>query len=183
MNFPAKQRGMTLMELLQVIGIVAVVFSFGVPSMTSLMRSNQSVAYVNEVVSTMHAARTQAVQNSVQVTICKSANQQSCGNDEGVWREGWIAFEDRNANGVRELGEDPEVIVYAHAELDDTYTLSSTAFTDWMAFLPNGRAIGSHGNAGNFVLCVEDRPESAKSVNISRTGSPAIDESAPGVCK
>jgi len=177
-----RQRGLTLMELLQTVGIVAIVLSFGVPSMTSMVRKNQAVTYTNEILSTIHAARSQAMQNVVQITICKSKDQVRC-TAGANWRTGWIAFADRNQNQVRDMGDDAEEIVYAHARLDDSYAMQSDAFADWIAFRPNGMAIGSNGNAGMIELCNSSHPDVNRAVSISRTGSPSIETIGAGACK
>lgn len=181
MKFRNRQRGLTLMELLKTMGIVSIVLSFGVPSMTSLVRGNQVVTYVNEIVSTVHAARTQAVYSVVQITVCKSVDQLSCSN-AASWNDGWIAFADANENEIRNVDGVPEALIYAHPALDRTFTLQSEAFDDWIAFRPNGRTIGSVANTGTFSLCSDSGTRYGRDINISRTGSPLAGESADGAC-
>lgn len=181
MTLRYRQRGLTLMELLQTMGIVAIVLSFGVPSMTSLVRGNQAVTYVNEIVSTVHAARSQAVQSVVQVTVCKSVDLVSCSN-AASWHDGWIAFADVDENEIRDLDGVPEMLIYAHPALDGGFTLQSAAFDNWIAFRPNGRTIGSTGNAGTFSLCSDSGAHYDRDISISRSGSPLPGESADGAC-
>jgi type IV fimbrial biogenesis protein FimT len=181
MKLRNKQHGLTLMELLKVLGIVSVVLSFGIPSMTSLVSGNQAVTYVNDVVSTIHAARSQAVQGVVQITVCKSTDQLSCDNNAS-WNDGWIAFADINEDEDRDINNVAEALVYAHPALNATFTLQSDEFDDWVAFRPNGRAIGSTANAGTFSLCSESGAHYSRDISISRTGSPLPGDSANGAC-
>ena len=176
-----RTRGLTLMELLQTVGIATIVLSFGVPSMTSMVRKNQTVTYANEILSTIHAARAQAMQNVVQVSICKSIYLMTC-TPSASWHHGWIAFADINQNQVRDMGGTAEELVYAHPELDESYVVQSAAFSDWIAFRPNGMAVGNNANAGSIELCNESHQHLNRRISISRTGSPATAESGSEAC-
>ena len=176
-----RQRGFTLIELLKTLGIVALVLSFGVPSMSSLLQGNQIVTYTNDLIGAVRTARSEAMNNVRQVTVCKSVDQASC-NNAASWADGWIVFVDNNADGVRDLGGTPETLISARRALSGAYTLQSDAFADWIAFRPNGLAIGSVGNAGTFSLCSQESLHAGRDISISRTGSPMAGENAPGAC-
>lgn len=176
-----RQRGFTLMELLKTIGIISIVLSFGVPSMASLVRSNQVVTYTNDFISTVQSARAEALNGVAQVTVCKSLDQASCSNGAS-WTDGWIVFVDNNEDEIRNLGGAPETLISARAALEGSYTLQSAAFADWIAFRPNGLAIGSAGNAGTFVLCSTAANSHGRDISISRTGTPIAGDNAPGAC-
>ncbi len=169
------------MELLKTVGIIGIVLSFGVPSMTPLVQGNRSVTYANDFISTMHLARAEALNNVLQVTVCKSRDQASC-DDTASWQDGWIVFIDNDEDEVRNLGGTPEILIRAHQALEGSFTLQSAAFANWIAFRPNGLAIGSAGNAGTFSLCNEAGARYGRDVSISRTGSPLVGENADGAC-
>jgi len=169
------------MELIKTIGIISIVLSFGVPSMNSLMRGNQVVAYTNDFISTVRIARAEALNDVVQVTVCKSLDQVSC-NNAASWQDGWIVFIDTDEDEVRDLGVTPETLISAHEDLEGQFTLTSAAFDNWIAFRPNGLAIGSTGNAGTFNLCSEQGANYGRDIGISRTGSPKVDGNGEGSC-
>ena len=177
----SKQNGFTLLDLLTTVGVLAIVLGLGVPSMTSLVRSNRIVAHTNEFIATINTARTEALNNVVQVTVCKSLDQASC-NNSASWQDGWIVFIDNDEDEVRNLSEPPETLIRAHKALDGSYTLQSVAFVNWIAFRPNGLAIGSAGNAGTFSLCNEADARFGRDISISRTGSSSVGENADGAC-
>ena len=177
----SKQNGFTLLELLVTVGVIAIVVSIGVPSMASLIRGNRVVADANDFISTVHTARAVALNNVVQVTVCKSLDQASCSN-AASWHDGWIIFIDNDEDEIRNLGGTPEPLIHAHKSLQRSNTLQSTAFANWIAFRPNGLAIGSAGNAGTFSLCNEAGAGYGRDISISRTGSSSIGENADGAC-
>ena len=177
----SKQNGFTLLELLTTVSVVAIILSMGVPSMTSLVRSNRIVAYTNDFVSSVHTARAEAVNNVVQVTVCKSDDQATC-NNTASWNDGWIVFVDNDEDEIRDLGGTPETLIRAREALEGANTLQSAAFDDWIAFRPNGLAIGSTGNAGTFSLCNEAGAYYGRDISISRTGSSSVGDNADGAC-
>lgn len=177
----SKQDGFSLLELLTTVGVLAIVASIGVPSMTSLVQSNRTVEYSTDFILTVRTARAEALNNVAQVTVCKSLDQVSC-NNGASWHDGWIVFIDNDENEVRNLAGTPETLIHAHKSLEGSSTLQSTAFANWIAFRPNGLAIGSTGNAGTFSLCNEAGAQYGRDINISRTGSSSVGESANGAC-
>ena len=177
----SKQNGFSLLELITAVAVAAIVVSLGVPSMTSLVRGNRIVAHTNDFVSTVHTARAEAVNNVLQVTVCKSTDQATC-NNAASWHDGWIVFVDNDGDEVRDLGGTPETLIRAHEALAGANTLQSAAFDDWIAFRPDGLAIGSTGNAGTFSLCNADGAFYGRDISISRTGSSSVGDNADGAC-
>ncbi len=181
MTYRNYQGGFSLAELLMTVGISAMILSFGMPSLTSLVRNNRVVAYTNDFISTVHMARTEALNNVIQVTVCKSLDQASCDN-AASWHDGWIVFVDNDEDEIRDLAGTPETLIGAHKALEGSNTLQSAAFANWIAFRPNGLAIGSAGNAGTFSLCNAAGANYGRDISISRTGSPLAGENAVGAC-
>ncbi len=177
----SKQNGFTLLELMTTLAVVAIVVTVGVPSMTSLVRDNRIVAYTNDFISTVRTARIEAINNVVQVTVCKSTDQATC-NVDAAWHDGWIVFVDNDGDEVRDLGGTPETLIRAHAALEGANTFQSAAFDDWIAFRPDGLALGSTGNAGTFSLCNAYGELYGRDISISRTGSSSVSDNADGAC-
>jgi type IV fimbrial biogenesis protein FimT len=176
----SKQRGFTLLELMTTISVVALLVSIGLPSMTSVVRSNRIVADTNELVATIYMARSEAMNDVVQVTICKSSDQVNCDNGAS-WQDGWIVFADTDEDEVRDLLGTPETLIYAHEKLSGSNTLQSASFGNWIAFRPNGMAIGSTANAGVFSLC-HSGSSYGRDISVNRTGSPSVAQAGEGSC-
>lgn len=181
MTLMHKELGVTLLELLVTVSIAGILLAAGVPSMTALTRSNRMVADTNALVATLHAARSEALKDAAQVTVCKSGDQASC-NQALDWHDGWIVFIDSDADGVRDLGGTSEAIIRTHESLEGGNTLQSVAFADWIAYRASGLVVGSSGNSGTFSLCNTAGSEFGRDISISRTGSASISESADGAC-
>ncbi len=177
---PRSQDGYSMVELLTTVAVAAVLLSVSVPSMTSLVRGNRIVSETNEFIATINLARAEALNNVLQVTVCKSRNQVSC-DGSAAWHDGWIVFVDNDENEQRDLTGATETLLLVHEELGGSNTLQSAAFSNWIAFRPNGLAIGNVANAGMFSLCNDAGATYGRDISISRIGSTAI-ENADGAC-
>ena len=80
-------QGFTLIELMVTLAVVAVVAVVGIPGIKALLENNKVTTRTNRLVSSMHAARSEAIKRNQQVTICASSDGQNC---QGDWEEGWI---------------------------------------------------------------------------------------------
>jgi type IV fimbrial biogenesis protein FimT len=89
--------GFTLIELMTTLLVAGVVLGIGIPAFNQFVATNQMAAGVNDLTSSLHLARTEAVKRRVNVTICPSANPMAnppaCDN-AGSFADGWIVFVD-----------------------------------------------------------------------------------------
>ncbi len=177
----SNQTGYTMLELLTTVAVAALLLSLGVPSLNSLVRSNRIVSDTNEFIATINMARAEALNNVLQVTVCKSRNQVSC-DASASWHDGWIVFVDNDEDEQRDTAAPVETLLLVHEDLEGSNTLRSAAFSNWIAFRPNGLAIGNAANAGVFSLCNDAGATYGRDISISRIGSTSIDENADGSC-
>ncbi len=68
-ELPARQRGLTLIELLTTMSVVAIVLTIGVPSFQSMIASNQITTTTNLFVATMSLARSEAMKRSTTIKV------------------------------------------------------------------------------------------------------------------
>lgn len=89
--------GFTLIELMTTLLVAAVVLGIGIPAFNQFIATNQMASGVNDLISSLHLARTEAVKRRANVTICPSANPMAdppaCDN-AGSFADGWIVFVD-----------------------------------------------------------------------------------------
>lgn len=95
------QRGFTLYELLVAVLVAGILLGVGVPSFMQFQRNNAITAAVNDVVSGLYLARSEAVKRQAPTTLCGStlpldANPVCSAGGNG----GFIVFVDENGNGV-----------------------------------------------------------------------------------
>lgn len=104
--FQASQ-GVTLLELMITVAIIAILGSIALPSFSSALQSNRVATTSNEFMASVAYARSEAMRNNRGAVMCPSSNGSSCG---GTWADGWIVWADRNADGVRQNTQEERVL-------------------------------------------------------------------------
>ncbi|MFS2036806.1 GspH/FimT family pseudopilin [Polaromonas sp. CT11-55] len=148
-------RGLTLVELLVALAIIAIVAGFAIPSFLGLVASTRVSATVNAFVADTHYARGEAIRRGKTVTICRSADpvahppKCSSGNGAAVggWREGWFVFTDEDSDGAFDSGTDTvmriqEAFANAGSFLAVNHAGSPVNNRNYISFDATGRAVG-----------------------------------------
>jgi len=109
-----RPRGLTVIELLVVLAIIAIVAGFAIPSFLGLVAGTCVSRTVNAFVLDTRYARGEAMRRGKNVTICRSADPAAeapkCSTGTGLaaggWREGWVVFADEDGDGAFDSGAD-----------------------------------------------------------------------------
>ena len=193
------QTGLSILELMIAVAIISIVVSLGVPGFMNAIQSNRMASNVNDLVSSLHSARSEALKRSASVTVCTSndpfADPPVC--NAGTF-DGWVVFVDddvddvveaSDGNGAIDAGE--EVLIRNDGFED---TIDSGADGWITSYGPSGfrREIP---NRATFVrLCDERGNENisggisaARVITVGPTGRPQIlrtvaDVNANGGC-
>lgn len=168
--------GVTLLELLVVVSMVAIAVTLAAPAMAELLTRTRADSYIWQLQEAIHLARNSAITRRSPVTLCPHAAVAVCGND---WREGYQLFVDSNGN--RELDIDEEIIHVGEALADrDSLRWSSFQHRTSLQFTRTGTT--AHQN-GTFLLCVNGDARFARAVIITKMGRPRLsrDENHDGV--
>jgi type IV fimbrial biogenesis protein FimT len=91
-------RGLTLIEIMVVVALVAIMAALAAPSFRDLIVRNQINSAINDLMIAVQLARSEAIRLNRNVTLCRSADGNACAAG-GDWEQGWIVFEDRNGDG------------------------------------------------------------------------------------
>lgn len=75
-----KTAGVTLIELMVTIAVLAILASFAVPSMSSMMRQNELVSTANSLSTSITIARSEAIKRKQNVILKPSGS---------TWADGW----------------------------------------------------------------------------------------------
>lgn len=176
-----RQAGFTLIELMIAVALSAVLLSMAVPAMNTFVSNSRQTGAMNDFLASMHMARSTAITMNTRVTVCPSANGDSC---EAVpWDQGWIVFTDDDSDQSVDAGE----TIVSSSTGGDGLSFASAEFGDFLMYRPNGRAMNGSvtGNSGQFTVCDHRGAEHAKVLIVDLSGRPRISEtkmdgSAPG---
>jgi len=130
----SRQHGLTLIELLVAVGILAVGLTLGVPSFRDLIDSNRLTAATNSLVVSMNVARFEAVKRREPVALCTSTDGSSCSGSTD-WAGGWIVFTNRDWSSPPSVGVNDEVIQVVQS-LGQKVDLSGSH--GYVQYLPTG---------------------------------------------
>lgn len=167
---PGGQRGFTLGEVLTTLGVIGVSLSLAVPSFERVTQSNLRATTINELVTTLHVARSEALARNATIAICPSADGQTCA--QVAWEEGWIRFVDSNRNYRADDGE----AVLGGAPATAGLEIHTTAFATAFAYGPTGRVSSPDASpgGGDFMFCGTARGMTPQVVLISALGQPVL---------
>jgi type IV fimbrial biogenesis protein FimT len=107
--------GFTLPEVIITLGVAAIILSTAVPGLSNTIKDNRLATRVNDVITDIHFARSEAAKRDVRVILCRSKNPNAstpqCNIDtptEYIWTWGYLIFADNGnaANSVYNAGSD-----------------------------------------------------------------------------
>lgn len=87
-----KQAGMTLVELVVTLAVVAILASAAIPSLREMMENNRLTALNNQLVSSINYVRGEAVKRAYDVAMCVRNSDGSDCASSGGFENGWIVF-------------------------------------------------------------------------------------------
>lgn len=105
------EKGLTLIELLVTISILAILMALAIPSFQSMIASSSLTTTTNDLANTLAQARSNAIRRGGRVTVCKSASATQCATT-GNWEQGWIVFNDTTKSGTSANVDTGEAITF-----------------------------------------------------------------------
>ena len=155
--------GLTLVELLIAIGIVAVLISLGTPLLRGLLLDARMTAAVNALVHVVHLARQEAQKDLRDVVICRSIDATQCASP-GNWSSGWIAFVNRDR-------DDPPLVDAGEPVLHAVQSQPLRSITsNRRSYVLRPYAL--RATNGTIVFCDDRGVAGARAVIVSYTGRP-----------
>lgn len=166
------QTGVTLIEMMIALAVLAFLITVAIPGFQELFRGNRVVTQANQVLHGLALARSEAVKRSAPITICKNngASPPGCNNaNNNVWESGWIIFADANGNGAYDAGE--EILVEDATAAG--YSVRTTNNYQTIQFLANG----TPNFSDTFKVCRPDADtQKSRSVTINAIGRASVTE-------
>ena len=177
-HFPL-MRGYTLLELLVVIGIVGFLAMMTIPSFQDTIRRNAREGAMLELTTAIALARTEAVTQALDVSICRSTDSATCaaGGGGANWDAGWIIFSDAATAGTVDV-DDTLLQVQGSGNGVTTITLQTRLNADFagdfLRFDEDG-FLNNTTSGAYFKFCDLDNDlANARALWLSNTGRPAM---------
>lgn len=98
------KEGFSLVEFLVAVSVLAVALGLGAPAFVDLLANSRMNATVNDLVASLHAARSEAIKRQAVVSLCPFDGIAGC-DDTGTLEGGWFVYVDENADGEHQPGE------------------------------------------------------------------------------
>jgi len=158
---PPLQSGLTLIELMVAVAVLAILLSIGIPSFQSLVAQNRATSAANELQSTLQFARSTAIAQARPVTVCAAANfdtsPPTCRADR-IWSGGWIVLQQGQTQPLRERRAlHPSISLTGHPQ---------------RVYSTTGTLLGQTDT--QFDLAVASGPGASRRVCMSMSGSSRI---------
>jgi len=158
-----KPSGISLIELLAGIGILAIVAAVAAPSMAGLIERQRAISASNALVAHLSAARLTAITHSSHTVLCPSTDGATC-NAGTDWSGGLLLFLDRDGN--RRPDRPKDIVRADNTSVSRHLRLTSSAGRQQARYLPDGRSAGS-----NLTISICNmRGELLGSVIVNNTG-------------
>jgi type IV fimbrial biogenesis protein FimT len=135
--------GLTLIELMIVLALLASLLGLAVPAMQALLHGNGLRTGAHRLMAALNLARSEAVLRNAPVSLCPvdlvAAGDPQCG---GTYAGGWLVFSNLDRDRVIDRGVDEVLQVFP--PLPGGYTVTnrdgSRQLTDVISYLPDGSA-------------------------------------------
>jgi type IV fimbrial biogenesis protein FimT len=178
-GLPHRSRGLTAIELLTTLAIIAMVTAIAVPGMREFVQNSRASADANALIGALAIARNEAINRGVPVSVCPSADGATCTTaNPDDWSSGWIVFTDAVAPaGSVDDGAPGDQLLRAFPALESGSELTSDA--TFVRYQANGFLAG--GAAANFSLDVPDcTGDHGRAITINLQGRAGVTHESCG---
>ena len=122
----ANQAGFNILELMVVLFVAGILMTVGLPAFNGFMANNRMSTAANDLATTLHLARTEAIKRRASVSVCPSDQWDeaapACTNTG--FEDGWIVFVDALAPAAPDLTHTgAQDVLYTHGPMPDGINL------------------------------------------------------------
>ena len=165
------QKGLTLIELLVTIAILAILLAIAVPNFITFVQNSRLVGQTNDLVTALNYARSEAIKRGVRVSVCSRLDNTTCSGATVVnWDAGWLVFVNPNNSAV--AATTPGTVLQVRQPLENGNTLRTTTGTGIQRVTYQNS--GFSGNADTFRLCDSRGAASGRAIMVSLQGRVTI---------
>lgn len=167
-------KGLTLLELLICLCLLAILLSIATPAMSTYLVHAESKSINNSLRRMLAAAREHAVSHSTTVTLCGVDDTFTCTRDDITIL---AIFMDKNDNS--RIDEDETLNYFHELKHQGNLRLRASLRHARIRFQRDGAAL----EAGSFLYCRPHHPKASRRVTVSMSGRAysAIDNDGDGL--
>ncbi len=165
------EQGVTLFEMLVVMGIVGILMAIAIPSYNYVTRSNRMAAEINGLLGDLQYARSEAIREGQSVTVCVSTDGSTCSTGNTAWNSGWIVTAPGLALPLR-----------AQTVFTSTDTLAANNNVSAITFNREGFAQGLGNGATLTLHATPVTNDSTRCLSVTLIGLMAIQPYNGGSC-
>ncbi len=160
--------GVTLVELLVTVAVVAILLTLGVGGFRTLIANAKMTNAANSLIGHLQFARSEAVKRSAEVSLCPSTDGSTCvTQSDGAWEIGYIA----------RLEGTGQVLRWVEASEMAGITVTKTGTSARIVFKGDGTATGY---ACTLTLCDTGDSANKRGVIVSNVGRVRVSDYASG---
>ena len=160
-KFALQQHGVTLIEQIMVLAIIAALTGMAIPPMRKLLSRNQLQVAQTDFIAALQHTRATAIIGGKRTLFCPTRDGNSCSNDIR-WDSGWLLAHDTDRNNQPDHGP-----LYIGHGYNDKLIIQSSTGRRFVRFGPDGSASGSNIT---LLFCQRANPQYALSVVVSNSG-------------
>lgn len=180
--------GFTLIELMVTVSIAAILLLVAVPSLTAFRRNAELTSVANKVISSINAARGEAMKRGMSALVVPLNNGAS-------WNAGWVAFVDKTASLAYASTNEGTISIQQPVPNGISVIGNGTATgsTPYIMFDASGFSRRKDGGFGALALQIQrtdiaasDQPEQTRYVIVGSTGRVRVckpNSSSDATCK
>jgi type IV fimbrial biogenesis protein FimT len=177
--------GLTLLELLLVLAMMAVLTSLAAASFRGVWVQRSVSLAAEALLGDLRYARSEALKRARPVLVCQSSNGLSCTRDGAAWADGWLVFVDSNGNAQVDAASDDgpaEDLLRVQSALPALASIASNVSTGHSITY---QATGSAKSAAQTIVFTpagSGTPDSLRALCISLQGRARVGPAGATSC-
>ena len=160
-------KGLTLVELMITISVLAIVLSVAVPPLNTFLARSELTSASNKILGNIHYLRSEAIVRNSTTVLCPSSNGSLCNTTD--WSLGWIAYEDKNQDGKLATDGTEEIFSVTNP-LNNYFSMKTTSgLMSSIQYKSDGTL---KSNQGSIIICHANSPKKSNTriIEISSGG-------------